>query len=126
MLLSYSINHIDMEIRLEDHHIFRLTGFYGEPQRSLRRSSWNLMKQLSGESDLPWCLIGDLNNVLSQSEKKCGCLYPQWLILGFQGDFYECNLRDLDLVGYPYTWEKGKGTSNWVEFHLDRALITQP
>lgn len=37
----------------------------------------------------------------------------------------DCNLIDLDLVGYPFTWEKSKGTSAWVELHLDRALVTQ-
>lgn len=69
--------------------------------------------------------MGDLNNVLSQSEKKGGRQYPQWLISGFQDVCFECNFRNLDLVGYPHTWEKGKGMSNWVQVRLDRVLITQ-
>lgn len=32
---------------------------------------------------------------------------------------------DMELVGYPFTWERGKGTERWVEIRLDRVLITQ-
>lgn len=124
-LLSFSTNHIDMELNIEGHPVFRMTGFYGEPQRSLRRSSWNLIRQLSEASSLPWCLVGDLNNILRQSDKRGGRPYPNWLISGFQEVCYDCNLVDMDLVGYPYTWEKGKGTYNWIEIRLDRALVTQ-
>lgn len=37
----------------------------------------------------------------------------------------DCNLVDMDFVGYSYTWEKSKGTTAWVELCLDRALVTQ-
>lgn len=36
----------------------------------------------------------------------------------------DCNLRDMQLEGYPFTWEKGKGTTNWVEVRLDRAMTS--
>lgn len=126
MLLSYSINHIDMEIRLEGHHGFRFTGFVWGASTEFKKIVMGVNEAAKWGSVLPWCLMGDLNNILSQSEKKGGRPYPQWLISGFQETCYECNLRDLDLVGYPYTWEKGKGTSSSVEVRLDRALITQP
>lgn len=38
-LLSYSANHIDLEINIDGLPEFRLTGFSGEPNRSLRRST---------------------------------------------------------------------------------------
>ncbi|XP_019158834.1 PREDICTED: uncharacterized protein LOC109155667 [Ipomoea nil] len=28
------------------------------------------------------------------------------------------------MIGYPYTWEKGKGTANWIEERLDKVLVT--
>ena len=34
-LLSLGNNHIEMEVQLENHSVFRLTGFYGEPRRHL-------------------------------------------------------------------------------------------
>uniref|UniRef100_A0A803NM17 peptidylprolyl isomerase n=1 Tax=Cannabis sativa TaxID=3483 RepID=A0A803NM17_CANSA len=35
-----------------------------------------------------------------------------------------CGLVDLSLEGYPFTWEKGKGSSHWVEERLDKALVS--
>lgn len=63
--------------------------------------------------------------MLSQGDKKGGRPYPQWLISCFKEVCNDYNLRDLELVGYPYTWEKGKGTSKWIEVCLDMALINQ-
>ncbi|XP_062086997.1 uncharacterized protein LOC133793717 [Humulus lupulus] len=125
-LMSYSFNHIDIALKLENHPEFRLTGFYGEPQRSLRHNSWRKIKQLAGASELPWCLIGDLNNVLYQWEKRGGRAYPRGLITGFQETLTECGLSDMEMMGHPYTWERGRGTPNWIEVRLDRALISQP
>lgn len=46
-------------------HDYRLICMYGEPDRSGRKMTWELVRILSLNSTLPWCLIGDLNNVLS-------------------------------------------------------------
>ncbi|XP_060964189.1 uncharacterized protein LOC133033466 [Cannabis sativa] len=124
-LLSFSNNHIDLEVKMDGFPTFRATGFYGEPQRSLRGNSWRLIRDLLGESTLPWCLFGDLNNTLNHGDKRGGRPYPNWLLTGFQDVVTECHLIDMDLRGYPFTWEKGKGTENWVEVRLDRALISQ-
>ncbi|XP_060960664.1 uncharacterized protein LOC133031228 [Cannabis sativa] len=123
-LLTYSTNHIDMVFHLDGYPKFCFTGFYGEPQRSLRSNTWGRIRQLSKESTLPWCLMGDLNNVLSQGDKRGGRPYPGWLVDGFQEVIDECELLDMDLIGHPFTWEKGKGTPNWIEVRLDRALIS--
>lgn len=50
--------------------IWRLTGLYGEPDRTQRRKTWDLLQNLAKDSNLPWCVIGDLNNVVSQDDKK--------------------------------------------------------
>lgn len=36
----------------------------------------------------------------------------------------ECDLHDMELQGYPFTWERGHGTDKWVEIRLDRALVS--
>lgn len=36
----------------------------------------------------------------------------------------ECGLIDLDLIGHAFTWEKSRGTSEWVKLRLDRAMAT--
>ncbi|XP_074351933.1 uncharacterized protein LOC141691089 [Apium graveolens] len=64
-----------------------------------------------------------MNKVLGQVDKKGGRLYP-WLIRGFQKALNDFDLHDMELQGYPYTWERGHGTDRWVEIRLDRALVS--
>uniref|UniRef100_A0A803QQ56 Reverse transcriptase domain-containing protein n=1 Tax=Cannabis sativa TaxID=3483 RepID=A0A803QQ56_CANSA len=90
-----------------------------------RAQSWNLLRTLSSSSSLPWCVIGDINNVLRQEDKKGGQPYLVWLLEGFQKAIANCHLLDLDLTGYSFTWEKSKGSMLWVEIRLDRALVTE-
>uniref|UniRef100_A0A803QSS3 Reverse transcriptase n=1 Tax=Cannabis sativa TaxID=3483 RepID=A0A803QSS3_CANSA len=101
---SYSTNYIDMIITTPEWPQFRLTGIYGEPNRSKRK----LITDLANIINLPWCLIGDMNNVTCQSDKKGGRPYPNWLIDGFQNVFSRCNLIDMEMEGYKFTWERGK------------------
>lgn len=82
-LLSLSINHIDVEIHITGNQPWRLTGFYGEPNRNLRSRTLNLLRTLVRDSNLPWCIIGDMNNIVNQNDKKGGAAYPQNLIDGF-------------------------------------------
>ena len=74
-LVSYSTNHVDVEVTISGMATWRLTRFYGMPKRSRRRDSWNLLRTLSSRSSFLWCCIGDFNDLLAQSEKKVG-----WII----------------------------------------------
>uniref|UniRef100_A0A803PXY9 Reverse transcriptase n=1 Tax=Cannabis sativa TaxID=3483 RepID=A0A803PXY9_CANSA len=105
-VLGYSACHVDIKVGGEDVNAWRLTGLYGEPNRSFRYKTWNHLRSLSTEHTLPWCVIGDLNNTLSHSDKRGGSPYPQTLLDGFQEVLNDCNLHDMDLSGYPYTWER--------------------
>ena len=69
------------------------------------------------------CVVGDYNNLLSQEEKISGSSYPQWLIDGFQETITDCDLVDLEMNGYPFTWERGRGTEAWTKVKLYRATV---
>ncbi|XP_074377687.1 uncharacterized protein LOC141719204 [Apium graveolens] len=125
LLQSYSINHVDVVVSLQGWNQFRLTGLYGEPNRAKRKSIWDLIRHLHSQIQLPWCLLGDMNNVLCQSDKRGGCLYPNWLIRGFQDVLDECDLQDMELHGYLFTFERGYGTHKWIKIRLDRALVSK-
>lgn len=47
---------------------WRLTGFYGEPRRELRKNSWYLLRFLRAQLDLPWLCMGDFNELLMAEE----------------------------------------------------------
>uniref|UniRef100_A0A803P4P8 DUF4283 domain-containing protein n=1 Tax=Cannabis sativa TaxID=3483 RepID=A0A803P4P8_CANSA len=112
------VNFIDVSISGNNGKQWHLTGLYGEPNRSLRKNTWDQIRVLKNKSSLPWCVVGDLNNVTSQSDKRGGNPYPNWLIEGFGNMLEECSLCDMDLCGYPYMWEKEVSTSHHCPIQL--------
>lgn len=79
-ILNYSQNYINMLIHEERQQPWRLTGFYGLPDRGQRRQSWDMLRSLSMQSTLPWCIVGDFNDILSHDEKRGRVDHPNWLI----------------------------------------------
>lgn len=71
----------------------------------------------------PWCCVGDFNDLLCQDDKRGLHEHTQWLFSGFRQASSDCNLIDLPMVGYPYTWVRFKGRPNCVEERLDRAFV---
>jgi len=123
-LLSYSRHHIDVEVSLGGSLLSRMTCFYGFPERSRRKDSWDLLRSLAHRSPLPWVVLGDFNDLLYQSEKRGGNPHPESLLQGFGDAMDDCNLAQLPMRGYQFTWERGRGTAGWLEEKLDKVLAT--
>lgn len=121
-VVGHSSNFIDAHILNQGVADWRLTGFYGYPDRSQRRESWSLIRSLSSLYSLPWCIVGDFNDLLSASDKKGQVPHPQWLLEGFKNVISDCALTEVDLHGGSYTWEKSKGKPTWVREKLDRVF----
>ncbi|XP_057785782.1 uncharacterized protein LOC131003294 [Salvia miltiorrhiza] len=122
-LTGYSRNHIDMQIN-DAIGNWRLTGYYDFPDRQNRRDSWNLLRRLSGLNTLPWIIIGDFNDLLDPGDKRGRVDHPNWLMQGFRAAIMECELSDIPLSGYQFTWSRGLGTNHFVEERLDRGMAT--
>ncbi|GLU10723.1 hypothetical protein SLE2022_275090 [Rubroshorea leprosula] len=118
-LLSYSTNHIDMEVEGMGGCKWRLTGYYGCPERHRRRRSWALLRELASRSLLPWLICGDFNDILRQDEKVGGDAQPEWLLAGFNDAIEACSLTELRMVGGSFTWQRGE-----IREKLDRGLAT--
>ncbi|XP_050222666.1 uncharacterized protein LOC126672755 [Mercurialis annua] len=101
---------------------WRLTGYYGFPERDRRKDSWNMLVELSKQYSLPWCVIGDFNDLFARDEKRGGGIQPHWMINGFRKAILNSGLMDLGATGYRFTLERGRGSEAWVEERLDRAL----
>ncbi|XP_074373815.1 uncharacterized protein LOC141714180 [Apium graveolens] len=121
-LLGFSQNHIDVKVKMENGEAWRLTGLYGEPNRTLRRRTWDLLRNLARDSKLPWCIIGDVNNVVTAGDKVGGSKYLTALIDGFNEALLDAGVTNMALVGHQFTWERGRDTNNMMEVRLDRAL----
>ncbi|XP_074359411.1 uncharacterized protein LOC141698585 [Apium graveolens] len=123
-LCSFRKNHIDAIVVSNEGLNYRLTGIYGEPDRSKRYETCSLIRSFESNNSNLWCLIGDMNNVLSQSDKRGGNPYPQSLLKGFQDVLNVSDQVDMHLSDYQFTWERGFGSNKHIEVRLDRALVS--
>ena len=121
-LLGFSNNHIDMEVVGDEEKRWRLMGFYGHPERHKRHLAWDLLRSLRDMSTLPWCCVGDFNDILCLGEKKGGAPQPTYLLNGFNKPVFDARLQDLPLNCYPFTWGRAAGTNHGIEERLDRAM----
>jgi hypothetical protein len=123
-VMNYSRNFINLVVEEKEEGEWRLTCYYGYPERGRRSQAWNLLRELRDMSDLPWCVIGDFNDLLSQEDKRGNHPHPNWLCNGFRTAVSDCDLTDIHLEGYPFTWIKSRGRTNVIEERLDRAMAT--
>jgi hypothetical protein len=85
-------------------------------------SVWDLLRELRDMSALPWCIIGDFNDLLSQEDKQGQNLHLNWLCDGFRSAIGDCDFTYIHLDGYPFTWIESRGSSHVLEERLDRAF----
>lgn len=57
-IVDSTTNFIDFVVSNDQVGRWRYTGFYGYPERNRRVDAWNLLRDLSSKSPLPWCIIG--------------------------------------------------------------------
>jgi hypothetical protein len=123
-VMNYSRNFINLVVEEKEEGEWRLTCYYGFPERGRRAQAWNLLRELRDMSELPWCVIGDFNDLLSQEDKRGIHPHPNWLCNGFRAAVSDCDLTDIRLEGYPFTWIKSRGRTSVIEERLDRAMAT--
>lgn len=58
---------------------------------------------LSSKSDLPWCIIGDFNDLLYDSDKWGSVPHPRSLMEGFRKAIEDSMLAELELHGGKFT-----------------------
>lgn len=121
-VLDSSSNHINLNIMDGVNISWRLTCFYGFPERTHRQESWEFLRSLASNITIPWCVFGDFNDMLFASDKQGTHPHPQSLLNGFRLAIEDCGFSELSLNGGAFTWEKSKGSSNWVREKLDTAF----
>ncbi|KAL0404067.1 UNVERIFIED_CONTAM: hypothetical protein Sradi_2047500 [Sesamum radiatum] len=105
IIQSFSNSHIDATVqRTDSPFTWRLTGFYGEPEVTKRKLTWNLLSKLSSQSKRPCLCYGDFNELLDNTEKEGGVQRPNWQIRDFRQTLDTSGLQDLEFLGECFTW----------------------
>jgi hypothetical protein len=121
-VMNYSRHFINLIVEENEQEEWRLTCYYGYLERSRRRQAWDLLKELRDMSELPWCIVGDFNDLLSQEDKRGTHPHPNWLCNGFRNAVCDCDFTDIQLEGYPITWTNNRDSPDVIEERFDRAM----
>ena len=101
---SYSHHHIDADVVFEDGLRWRVTSFYGHPERGLCGHSWALLRQLWGIRNLPWLVLGDFNEITALNEQWGRIDRNLAQMTAFCEALSDCSLQDLGYHGAAFTW----------------------
>lgn len=63
--------------------------------------------------------------MMNAKEKQGGRPQPYHLLQGFTEAVSDSGLVDLGFVGEKYTWERSRGSANWIQERLDMGLASQ-
>lgn len=101
------------------------TVFYGHPKKSKRKGSWELLESLRSPDQHLWYVLGDFNEIVSQTEKECGRPRNEGQIEQFRKVREECRLFDLGWRGSCYTWSNNHSDKSFTKERLDRGVANQ-
>ncbi|KAL0461292.1 UNVERIFIED_CONTAM: hypothetical protein Slati_0016800 [Sesamum latifolium] len=122
VLRSFSQYHIDVNVHADDDSSpWRFTEFYGEPDTSKRKSSWNLLASLVAQSPRAWLVGGYFNEILKQSEKQGGFPRPIWQMRDFRLALDKAGLFDLGCEDGVFTWSNRQEVPHTILERLDRV-----
>ncbi|CAM8916763.1 unnamed protein product [Rhodiola kirilowii] len=122
-LKSYSNYHIDVIVESESQ--FRLTLFYGSPRAQCRDSSWELIRRLAVDCDLPWVVMGDFNEVCYSWEATGVRQREESRMRAFRNVLEECGLFDLGWNGNLFTFSNKRMGEREARVRLDRFVANE-
>ena len=83
---------------------FLFTVVYAPPWFYKRKLFWDYLQNLAMNISLPWVLLGDFNDMLSDDEKLGGLPVNRTHISAFRNCMDKCGLIDLGFHGLYFTW----------------------
>ena len=104
-IITYSEHSIHALVKVPSSSLsFLLTVVYAPPQFIKRKPFWDYLQNLAMNISLPWILIGDFNDMISEEEKLGGLPVNRTHIAAFRNCLDKCGLKDLGFHGPRFTW----------------------
>ncbi|GFY85411.1 hypothetical protein Acr_04g0001490 [Actinidia rufa] len=70
-----------------------------------RRPLWDNLRRFGSDCVVPWMILGDFNNVLSNDEKVNGLPVTSYATRDFRNCCYDTDISDMSSSGVFYTWK---------------------
>jgi hypothetical protein len=86
-------NYIDVSIEESENRIWRFTGIYGEFRWARKYKTWERLGNLHSQNNLPWCVMGDFNEIAYSHEKEGGNPRPQRFMEAFRNSVWSGGLE---------------------------------
>ena len=83
------------------------------------------MEVLKKQSDLPWVVLGDFNEISQSDEKLRGPERDAGQMKDFRECLSSCGLFDLGFVGQRFTWCNGREGEKRTKLRLDRMVASE-
>lgn len=113
-------NLLDVYIKMGDQCYF-LSCIYGHPHIKFRHLVWERLMRFSAHRKGSWCMVGDFNEILNNSEKIGGPIRSDSSFDAFSDMLHICNMTELPSTGNSFTWG-GRRSKLWIQSKLDRAF----
>lgn len=102
--------------------VFFFSFVYGEPVTYLRQEVWDQITEIGVGRDSAWFVVGDLNELMDNSEKIEGPLRPEVSFFPFRNMVSNCWLKEIPSSANRFSWVvKGIRLGynvDWIE-HLE-------
>jgi len=82
-----------------------ISGIYALAQSSEKAAFWAHLRNLNDVIDLPWCLIGDFNELECLSDKKGGQSVPNSRLVRLPSLLNTIQATSIPVKGCPFTWK---------------------
>lgn len=106
--------------------LFDSSYVYGNPTFQQRRGLWSRLLAQQIDKHVPWCCLGDFNELLSHFEKDGIRPFHPGRANLFRDFLNLSGLMDLDLNGCRYTWSSNPRNGVITKEKLDRVLLNWP
>ena len=105
---SFSHSHIDAFVCENQPDAWCLTSFYGAPETHLREELWTLLRRFNSQSALPWCFLGDFNELVRVEQKQGRLSRLENQIQRFRDVLDDCDFINLGYSSSSYTWTNNR------------------
>ncbi|XP_060969593.1 uncharacterized protein LOC133036849 [Cannabis sativa] len=123
-LLNYNINIFDCYMKCDNGPSWHFSAFYGASETHNRIHTWKLLERCKDVAPLmPWLVIGDFNEILSNENKHGGALRCEQQMDKFRSVLDICYLYEQPFDGDPFTWIKGRHNVNAMKERLDWCFV---